>query len=77
MQDRFAKVWRKQKTQKTENLKEKLVKTVEESHPKDSVNFLQSSSRLYESDYPSGDDNMAATKHHAHQNWKYPNYSEC
>ena len=41
--------------------KKKYVNTVdEEPHPVDSVNFSQSS-KLYESDYSNGDDNIVAT----------------
>ena len=56
----FAKVCRKQKTVKPVNAKKKMVIVVEEeSHPEDSVNFLQPA-KLYESDYSSREDNMVA-----------------
>ena len=58
----FAKVCRKQKTQKPQNPKKTSVNNVdEEPHPEDSVNFLQSSLKLYEYDYRRGDDNMVTT----------------
>ena len=45
---------------RTQNPKKRTVNTVdEERHPEDSVNFLQST-KLYESDYSSGEDNMVA-----------------
>ena len=60
----MAKISRKQRPQKAQNQKKKLVFTVkEEPHPEGSVNFLQLVSRLYELDYSSGDDNMVATIH--------------
>ena len=59
----FAKVCRKQKTQKAQNPKKNTVNTIEEEfHPEDSVIFL-SLSGLYESDYSRGDDNLVATIH--------------
>ena len=59
----FAEVFRKQRNQKHQNPKKRSVNNVdEEPHPEDSVNVLQLS-KLYESDYGSGDDNMVATIH--------------
>ena len=56
----FAKVCRKQKNSKPQNPKKRTVNTVdEEPHPEDSMSFLQSS-KLYESGYSSGQDNMFA-----------------
>ena len=48
----------------TQNPKKWSVTTVDdEPHPEDSVDFLQSSSKLYESNYSSDDDNMMAIIH--------------
>ena len=44
---------------KPQNSKKKMVSVVEEPHPEDSVKFLQST-KLYESDYSSGEDNTVA-----------------
>ena len=59
----FAKVCRKQKNmnKKPQDSKKKMVRVVEEEpHPEDSVNFLQPT-KLYESDYSSGEeDNTVA-----------------
>ena len=45
---------------KQQNSKKKMVSVVEEEpHPEDSVNFLQPT-KLYESDYSSGDNNTVA-----------------
>ena len=59
----FAKVCRKQKNMNTkpQDSKKKMVRVVEEEpHPEDSVNFLQPT-KLYESDYSSGEeDNTVA-----------------
>ena len=60
----FAKFCRKQTNKKPQKPKKKSVNTVdEEPHPDDSVRFLKSSSKLYESEYSTGDDNMVATIH--------------
>ena len=57
----FAKVCRKQKARNAPKLK-KIVNTVEgEPHPEDPVNYLHSSTGLYESDYSTGEDNMVAS----------------
>ena len=56
----FAKVCRKQNNSKPQNPKKRTVNTVdEETLPEDLVSFLQSS-KLSESDYSSGEDNMVA-----------------
>ena len=56
----FGKVCRKQKNSKPQNPKKRKVNTVDkESHAEDSVNFLQSS-KPYESNYISSEDNMVA-----------------
>ena len=56
----FAKVRRKPKNVKPQNLKKKMVSVVEEEpHPEDSANFVQPA-KLYESDYSSREDNMVA-----------------
>ena len=56
----FAKVCQKPKKLKPHNPKKKTVNTVDkEPHPEVSVNLLQSS-KLYESDYSSREDNMVA-----------------
>ena len=53
----FAKACRQQKNQKPVNTLD------EEPHLEDSLKFLQSSSKLYESNYSRGDDNIVATIH--------------
>ena len=56
----FSKVCRKQKNARPQNSMKKTVNiVVEESHPEESVNFLQPA-KLYESDYSSGEDNTVA-----------------
>ena len=56
----FAKVCRKQLNQKHQNSKKRTVNTVdEEHHPEQSVNFLPTT-KLYESDYSTGEDNTVA-----------------
>ena len=56
----FVKDCRKQKNTKPQNSKKRTVKTVdEEPHPEASVSFLRTT-KLYESDYSSGDDNIVA-----------------
>ena len=56
----FAKVCRKSKNAKLQNPKKRAVNTVvEEPHPEDSENFFQPT-KLYESDYISGEDDTVA-----------------
>ena len=56
----FAKVCRKQKNVKPQNSKKKTMNTVdEEPHPEDSINFRRTT-KLYDSDYSSGEDNTVA-----------------
>ena len=60
LMNHFAKVCRKQKKAKPQNSKKRTRNIVdEEPHPEDSVNFL-CSTKLYESDYSSGEDNTLA-----------------
>ena len=64
MLNNFTKICPKQKNQKPQKPKKRSVKTVdEEPLPEDSVNCLQSLSKLYGSEYRSGDDNILATIH--------------
>ena len=56
----FLQSFRKRKIAKPQNSKKRTINTVdEEHHPEDSVNFLQST-KLYESDYSSGEDDTVA-----------------
>ena len=56
----FAKICRKQKNAKPQNSNKRTVNIMdEEQHPKDSIIFLRST-KLYESEYSSGEDNRIA-----------------
>ena len=56
----FAKVCRKQMNTKPQKSKKRRVNTVDQQpHPEDSVNFLRAT-KLYKSDYSSGEDNTVA-----------------
>ena len=56
----FDKVCRKQKKTKPQHSKKLTVNTVDEKlYPEDSVNFLQTT-KMYKSDYSSGEDNTVA-----------------
>ena len=56
----FAEICRKQKNVKTQNSKKRTVNTVDgKAHPEDSKNFIRTT-KLYESDYSSREDNTVA-----------------